>query len=93
MAKRSLRNYSVQEAQNASMGQAGSTLIVDDAVYTGPFSAITALEDSVVDVSDITNMADTMSNAVDFTISSGLTIYGRFDTFSLGSGKVIAYKG
>ena len=92
MAK-SLHKFTVAEAQNAGMGQAGSVFIDDDAQHTGDFVAITAIEDSVVDVSDCTNIANTMEDAADFTIPAGLTIYGRFEVFSLESGKVIAYRG
>ena len=92
MAK-SLHKFTVAEAQNAGMGQAGSVFIDDNAQHTGDFVAITAIEDSVVDVSDCTNIANTMEDAADFTIPAGLTIYGNFPYFSLVSGKVIAYKG
>ena len=92
MAK-SLHKFTVAEAQNAGMGQAGSVFIDDTAQHTGDFVAITAIEDSVVDVSDCTNIANTMEDADDFTIPAGLTIYGRFEVFSLESGKVIAYRG
>ncbi len=99
-----IHKYTVQEAQNAAMGQAGSVFIDDQDIHTGLFVAITAIEDSEVDVSDCTNIANTMVDgasgttgaatmATDFTIPAGLTIYGRFEYFSLVSGKVIAYKG
>lgn len=91
--QKGLHSYTVQEAQNATMGQVGSVFIDDTGQHTGIFVAISAIEDSVVDVSDCTNIADTMEDAVDFTIPAGLTIYGRFEVFSLASGKVIAYKG
>ena len=89
----SLHKFTVAEAQNAGMGQAGSVFIDDTAQHTGDFVAITAIEDSVVDVSDCTNIANTMEDAADFTIPAGLTIYGRFEVFALDSGKVIAYRG
>ncbi len=92
MAK-SLHNYTVAEAQNAALGQAGSIFIDDTAQHTGPYVAITAIEDSEVDVSDCTNIADTMEDAADFTIPKGVTIFGRFEVMSLASGKVIAYLG
>ena len=85
--------YTVAEAQNAALGQAGSVLIDDTSQHTGPFVAITALEDAAVDESDCTDIADTMDGAADFTIPKGTTIFGRFSVFSLGSGKVIAYYG
>ena len=63
--------------------------IDDSAQHTGPFYAIQALQDSVIDVSDSTmNIID---GDVDFTIPRGVTIYGKFDVVSLGSGKVLAY--
>ena len=93
MAKRSLQKLTVQEAQNAALGQAGSIFIDDTGQHTGPYVAITALEDSEVDVSDCTNIADTMEDAADFTIPKGVTVFGRFEVMSLASGKVIAYKG
>ena len=91
--RKSLQVFTVQEAQNAALGQAGSIFIDDTAQHTGDFVAVTALEDSVVDVSDCTDIANTMDDAADFTIPAGVTIFGRFSVFSLGSGKVIAYYG
>ena len=90
MAKNRI-NYSTSEANNVALGQNGSILIDDTSQHTGEFVAITALEDAVVDVSDCTNIANTMADAVDFTIPKGVTIFGRFEVFSLASGKVIAY--
>ena len=90
---RTLMKYTVAEAQNAALGQAGSVFIDDADIHTGPFVAIAAIEDSEVDVSDCTNIANTMADAADFTIPAGMTIYGSFEYFSLASGKVIAYKG
>ena len=92
MAK-SLHNYTVVEAQNAALGQAGSILIDDASQHTGKFVAITAITDAVVDVSDCTDIANTMEDAADFTIPKGVTIYGEFAVFSLASGSVIAYRG
>ena len=103
MAK-GLQHYTVQEAQNAALGQSGSVFIDDAVIHTGIFVAIAAIEDSVVDASDCTNIANTMVDGAsgttgastmetDFTIPAGMTIYGRFEYFSLASGKVIAYKG
>ena len=101
---RSLMKYTVVEAQNAALGQAGSVFIDDTAIHTGPFVALAAIEDSVIDASDSTNIANTMVDGVggstgattmttDFTIPAGMTIYGQFEFISLTSGKIIAYKG
>ena len=93
MADTGLQVLTEQEADNAALGQAGSVFIDDQVQHTGPFVAITAIEDSEVDVSDCTDIANTMADAVDFTIPAGLTIYGRYSVFSLVSGKVISNKG
>ena len=82
----------MKKPNNLAFGQVGSILIDDTGQHNGPYCAITALEDSEVDVSDCTDIANTMDDAADFTIPKGVTIYGLFSTFSLASGKVIAYK-
>ena len=85
----SLMRYTVAEAQNASLGQAGVILIDDTDAHTGPFVAIQALEDAVVDISECD--MSFITDVVDFTIPKGLTIYGNFASIELDSGKVIAY--
>jgi uncharacterized protein YcgI (DUF1989 family) len=90
MAK-TLMRYTVAEAQNASLGQAGLILIDDTNAHTGPFVAIQALEDAVVDVSECD--MSFIEDVADFTIPAGLTIYGRFTSIELDSGKVLAYRG
>ena len=86
-----IHKYSAGEAGSLSLGQAGSILIDDTAQHTGKFIAITALEDAAVDESDCTDIDKTMTDAADFTIPKGVTIYGNFSVFSLASGKVLAY--
>ena len=83
--------YTVAEAQNAGLGQAGVILIDDTAAHTGPFVAIQALEDAAVDVSECD--MSWIEDVVDFTIPAGLTIYGNFTSIELDSGKVLAYYG
>tara|TARA_R100001440_G_scaffold57990_1_gene77827 strand:+ start:232 stop:540 length:309 start_codon:yes stop_codon:yes gene_type:complete len=63
--------------------------LIDDLFeHTGPYFAISALEDSEIDVSECTtNIID----AADFTIPKGMTIYGDFKSIELNSGKVLAY--
>jgi len=87
----SLQKYTVQEAQNAALGQAGVVLIDDTAEHTGPFVAITALEDAAVDISECD--MSYITDVADFTIPKGVTIFGRFESIELDSGKVLAYKG
>ena len=88
MAK-GLHNYTVQEAQTAGLGQAGLILIDGTAAHTGPFVAITALEDAAVDISECD--MSYIEDVADFTIPKGTTIYGNFASIELDSGKVLAY--
>jgi uncharacterized protein YcgI (DUF1989 family) len=90
MAK-SLHKYTVVEAQNASLGQAGVILIDDTNEHAGPFVAIQALADAVVDVSECD--MSFIEDVVDFTIPKGMTIFGRFASIELDSGSVLAYRG
>ena len=81
----------LQKIQNRSnIGACGNILIDDDGQHTGPYVAFTALEETVVDVSDCTL---DMEDAADFTVPAGVTVFGVYDVLSLESGKVIAYKG
>ena len=67
-----------------------AAILIDDTVeHTGPFFAITALEDAAVDV-DQCDMSF-ITDVADFTIPKGVTIYGAFTSIELDSGKVIAY--
>ena len=95
MAKtdKTLQKYSVQEATNAQLGQAGAVIIDGTDEISGPFVAITALEDSVVDTSecDVTWLSGTIPAT--FKINSSVTIYGYFASIELDSGSVIAYYG
>ena len=93
MAK-SLHNYTVAEAQNVALGQAGSILIDDTSSHTGKFVAITCLTTATLDVSLMNNITNTIEDAdVDFSIPVGVTIYGEFEDIHLTGGSVIAYKG
>ena len=88
---RTLMKYTVAEAQNAALGQAGSILIDDTVEHTGPYVAITALSDAAVDVSECD--MSFITDVADFTIPKGATIFGRFASIELDSGSVIAYLG
>ena len=79
----------VKDNTELPLGSKGSKLIDDTANHTGPYFAITALVDSVVDVS---NCDMNIEDAIDFKIPKGLTIYGHFQIFCLESGSVLAYK-
>ena len=90
MAK-SLHKYTVVEAQNVALGQAGVIMIDDTDAHTGPFVAITAITDAVVDVSECD--MSFIEDVADFTIPKGVTIYGQFTSIELDSGTVFAYRG
>jgi len=86
-----LHKYTVQEAENAGLGQAGVVLIDDTVEHTGPYVAITALTNAAVDVSECD--MSWITDVADFTIPAGVTIYGRFASIELDSGTILAYKG
>ena len=87
----SVHKYTVVEAQNAALGQAGCILIDDLIEHTGPFVAITAITDAEVDVSECD--MSFIEDVADFTIPKGVTIYGQFTSIELDTGSVIAYRG
>ena len=97
----SLQNYSVVESGNVSLGQAGAILIDDTNAQSGPFVAVTALADAVIDVSecDISflehrdSSGDLDALPATITIPKGATIYGEYASIELDSGSVIAYYG
>jgi len=99
----SLHKYTVVEAQNAALGQAGAKFISDGEEHTGSFVAIQCLEDTVFEElipEDTTNgygvgsyNGNTMASE---TIPAGATIYGRWTKIELdvsSGGLVIAYQG
>ena len=90
MAK-SLHKYTIVEAQNVALGHAGVIMIDDTDAHTGPFVAITAITDAVVDVSECD--MSFIEDVADFTIPKGVTIYGQFTSIELDSGTVFAYRG
>ena len=67
-----------------------AVILIDDTVeHTGPYFAITALEDAAVDISECD--MSFITDVADFTIPKGVTIYGNFTSIELDSGKVLAY--
>ena len=82
--------YTETESSNLAFGQCGCILIDDTDAHSGPYIAITALEDAAVDVSECDMYW--IDDVADFTIPKGVTIYGLFESIELDSGKVLAYK-
>ena len=105
----SIQRLTVQEAQNAALGQAGSIYHGGTDTITGKFVAIQFLEDSVFNsTSGLVSAEDTLfpntqsgatgidsdGDPVDsVTFPAGMTIYGRWTQIILASGKIIAYRG
>jgi len=105
----SSHRYTVVEAQNVSLGQAGVAFLKDTSTYTPPSGlkvvAIQFVEDTVFDSSDATTAnADwptdaqggpgTNSDAINqTTMPAGMTIYGRWDTIAFDSGAAFLYLG
>lgn len=80
----------IQSSTEANFGGGGCILIDDTVEHTGPFRAISALEDAEVDISECD--MSWIEDVADFTIPKGLTIVGRFSSIELDSGKVLAYR-
>ena len=77
----------------ALIGGCGVVMIDGDAAQneiTGPFAAIQALSDAVIDTSECTTNIE--SEAATITIKEGVTIFGHFTSIELDSGKVLCYK-
>jgi hypothetical protein len=104
-----LHGFTVQEAQNASLGQAGVAFLSDTSTYTPPGNtiviAIQFVEDTLFDSSDATTADEnwptdaqgglgTNSDAINQkTMPSGMTIFGRWKTVAFDSGSAFLYLG
>ena len=104
-----LQKFTIQEAQNASLGQAGVAFLSGTGTYTPPTGqvvvAIQFVEDSLFDSSDATTADEnwptdaqggpgTGSVAINqSTMLAGITIYGRWKTVALDAGKAFLYLG
>ena len=97
MAK-GLHQYSVQEAQNAKLGQGGADYVASATVNqtTNPgttWVAITTLTDPTV-VSATSVNTDIWDNLSSVSVPVSTTIYGRWSIVTIGSGDVaVAYRG
>jgi len=102
-----LHTYTVQEAQNSTLGQAGTVYLTGSATYTAA-SDKTVVAIQVID--DITFTAATTSDSgthatpaaasslggsamSTLTVPSGITLYGRFNVVVISAGKCILYLG
>tara|TARA_R110000824_G_scaffold192970_1_gene375251 strand:- start:1144 stop:1470 length:327 start_codon:yes stop_codon:yes gene_type:complete len=102
-----LHTYTVQEAQNSTLGQAGTVYLSGSATYTAAADK-TVVAIQVID--DITFAATTTSDSgthaspaaasslggaamSTLTVPSGITLYGRFNKVVISAGKCILYLG
>ena len=75
MAK-GLNRLTVQEANNAKLGQAGMIWIDDTVEHTGPFCAIYVHAEAVIDTSECNIGIDDAPATI--TLAAKETIYGHF---------------
>jgi len=88
----------IDERLDRSTAPTSTVMLNGTKAFTGPFYALTALEDSVIDASEgDTNIveSDDSGSMQDLsgtlTIPKGVTIYGNFGVVELDSGKMIGY--
>ena len=72
-----------------SLGQGGAVYVADTTQTNGNFGAIQAVEGAVITLT-ASNWAPSTATAV--PLPAGTTIFGSFTSFTLASGKVIAYR-
>ena len=87
--KKGLHNLSVQQAQNAKLGQAGMIWIDDTVEHEGPFCAIYVHAEAVIDTSECQIGIDDAPATINLAVNE--TIYGLFPSIELDSGTVLAY--
>lgn len=70
-----------------AFGQAGFDYVTTGTINADTYIAISALEDASISVT--ASAGDALSSV---TIPKGLTIYGRFTSITVASGKILAYR-
>lgn len=88
----------IDERMDRVAAPSSTVMLTGTKAFTGPFYALSALEDSVIDASEgdtnITESDDSGSIqdlSGTLTIPKGMTIYGNFAVVELDSGKMIGY--
>jgi len=72
-----------------SLGQGGAVYVTDTTQTNGNFGAIQAVADTVFSALVAGNWTGTTAN---LPLPAGATIFGNFTSFTLTSGKVVAYR-
>lgn len=86
------RDQSIEGIANdtsLSLGQGGATYVTDTTQTDGSFGAIQAVADTVFSALVAGNWTGTTT---DLPLPAGATIFGDFTSFTLTSGKVVAYR-
>jgi len=92
MAKKyGLHGFTVQEAENAGLGQTGFDYISDSDSHSGTWYAIKVVDEAAA-VFAVLNTA-IGDGAAGLTIQEGDIVYGPFTSIKLTSGGVLAYRG
>lgn len=72
-------------------GGNGSTYVTDTSPVSGDFMAIQAVGDAAAVISNTYTTGNISGFSSDITLAAGQTIYGRFSSVALASGKVLLY--
>jgi hypothetical protein len=72
-----------------SLGQGGAVYVADTTQTNGSFGAIQAVADTVFSALVAGNWTGTTAS---LPLPAGATIFGNFTSFTLTSGKVVAYR-
>lgn len=70
-----------------AFGQSGFDYVTTGTINTHAYIAISALEDA--SISATPSAGDSLSSV---TIPKGMTIYGKFTSITVSSGKILAYR-
>ena len=90
----------IEVTQNRMVAPTSTVYLTGTKAFTGPFYAITALTETVIDVSEgNTNIVESddsgsmQATASNLTIPAGVSVYGNFAVVELDSGTAIGYAG
>ena len=90
----------IEVSQDKLISPTSTVYISGTKAFTGPFYAVTALTDTVIDVSEgNTNILESddsgsmQATATNITLPAGITINGNFAVIELDSGTAIGYAG
>lgn len=88
----------IDERLDRSTAPTSTVMLNGTKAFTGPFYALTALEDTVIDaaggttnITESDNSGSMQALSGTLTIPKGVTIYGNFGVVELDSGKMIGY--